>query len=395
MISERTLVGVPFFEKEGQDCLDVTLQNINRCLATLAIDAVVVVQVNGPETASGHSVSLTANTSQLNAEVEILESDRVGQAHAVDDLIEIAKSRGIQRAFLTDADIYRFPDSMRNMWDSQSCAVVGASYRPYPIEVVEAQFGRLNLEERLLYQIFDGDQSPTIRRSMGEYGIHKQNRVKASLMLVDVDETTGMHDGQDITTDSVMNRMLGQTKTSVATDAFFMHMGRVDMTDHIQARLRHFRAAAAREELNTFLDQEFQLPKVDLMDAIAQNVRDHEPDGDFIAMLYLSRCAVREKVNSICLDIASGEWDQSKLGEVDPISMQDIKNYADACRAISRFFVDIDWGLIEGLKDGPPPVTQERLRQPFDVEKIMSDHNLLQIALDSFGFVSGASLSLS
>lgn len=391
MSSERTLVGIPFFEKEGQVCLDITLQNINDCLATLAIDAAVVVQVNGPQTASGKSISLTANTSQLNAEVEILESNRVGQANAVEDLIDVAKSRGIQRIFLTDADIYRFPDSMRKMWNSQSTAVVGARYRPYPIEVVEAEFGSLSLEERLLYQIFDGDQSPSILRSMREYGIHKKNRVKASLMLVDVNETTGMHDGQDITTDSVMNRMLGQTQTSVARDAYFMHMGRVDMTDHIQARLRHFRAAAARNELDTFLDKEIQLPMVDIMESIAQNVRDREPDGDFRAMLYLSRCAVREKVNNICLDIASGEWNNSKLGEIDPISMQDIKTYADACRGISRFFVDIDWDLVENSTNGPPTVTQERLRQPFKMDRVLSDEKLLKIVLENFDLVSQAS----
>jgi hypothetical protein len=113
MSSEKTIVGVPFYEKEGQECLDVTLQNIDSCLGKLAIDTTVIVQVNGPMTAESHRTDLVADSSHLNSEVEIIASSRVGQAYAMDDMLAIANKRDVGRIFMTDADIYRFPYSMK------------------------------------------------------------------------------------------------------------------------------------------------------------------------------------------------------------------------------------------------------------------------------------------
>ena len=94
-MSERTLVGLPFYEKEGQECLDVTLHNIDQCLSKLAIDASVIVQVNGPDTAAGVDSGLQADNSQLNAEVEIVHSEKLSQARAMDDIINEAAQRKI------------------------------------------------------------------------------------------------------------------------------------------------------------------------------------------------------------------------------------------------------------------------------------------------------------
>jgi len=385
MSSEKTIVGVPFYEKEGQECLDITLKNIDNCLSKLAIDASIIVQVNGPDTAERARTDLSVNESQFNAEIEIVASDRVGQALAMDDIIETAKNRTIDRIFLTDADIYRFPDSMRNMWLTEDKAVVGARYRPYPLEIVEAHFGELSYEERLLYRIFDGDQIPEVRSAMNANGVDKKDWIKASLMSLDVNHVDGMHDGQNHATDSVMNRKLDDQSMSIANDALFMHMGRVDMTDHIKARLRHFRAANARGELDTFLHKEVRLPDEAVMNRVAQDIKDNEQNGDFLAMLYLCRCAVRDKVNGICMSIALGLGGPSELGELEPISMREVNTYADACRAISRFFMNIDWAEVEGFAVGPPPVTQEKLRQPFDMGLYMSNGKLARIAFESFG----------
>ena len=62
-MNERTLIGVPFYEKEGQECLDVTLRNIDQCLSKLAIDASVIVQINGSDTARGVNSGLRADNS--------------------------------------------------------------------------------------------------------------------------------------------------------------------------------------------------------------------------------------------------------------------------------------------------------------------------------------------
>lgn len=380
MSSEKTIVGVPFYEKEGQECLDVTLQNIDSCLGKLAIDTMVIVQVNGPMTAESHRTDLVADSSHLNSEVEIIASSRVGQAYAMDDMLAIANKRDVGRIFMTDADIYRFPYSMKNMWNNDG-SVVGARYRPYPLELVEAHFGELNYEEKLLYRMFDGDQIPEVREAMRRTGVDKKDWVKASLMLLDVQLVAGMHDGQNQATDSVMNRKLDTKSMVIAEDALFMHMGRIDMTDHIKARLRHFRAAESRGELDNFLHKEVQLPSEVVINQVAKDIRNSNPNGDFLAMLYLTRCAVRAKVNEICMKISKGIWQQSDLKEIYPLSMLDVKTYMDAEQAVSRFFLDIDWLDLEGFSVGPPPVTQERLRQPFNIDEHVRSNDSVRIAL--------------
>lgn len=382
-MSEQTLVGVPFYEQEGQECLDITLHNIDQCLAKLAIDASVVVRVNGPNTASGKKPNLTVSQSEYNTEVELSLGDKLSQARAMDDIIDIASKRKIDRIFLTDADIFRFTDSLDALWDKEAI-IVGARYRPYPIEIVEAEFGELAYEERLLYQIFDGDQLPQVRHTLAKNGIDRRDWVKASLMLVDVERSKGMHAGQNHATDSIMNRMISKNDIQIAQNALFMHMGRIDMTDHIKARIRHFKAADSRGELETFLHKEVKLPDIHTIDRIAEEVRSNYGRGDFYAMLYLARCAVREKVNDICMQIARGTWDESSLPEISPRSLADVSSYEDAKEAIARFFVDVGWDEVRGYAQSIPSTTQERLRRPFDVARHLTDYNLAQLAIGSF-----------
>lgn len=382
-MSERTLVGVPFYEQEGQECLDITLRNIDRCLAKLAIDASIIVRVNGPDTASGARPDLTVNHSNYNAEVELQLSDKLSQARAMDDIIDTASDRNIERIFLTDADIFRFTDSLGNMWDYDA-TIVGARYRPYPIEIVEAEFGKLTYEERLLYQIFDGDQLPQVRHTLAKHGIDRRDWVKASLMLVDVERSKGMHAGQNQATDSVMNRMIDKRDIQIAPDAFFMHMGRVDMTDHIKARIRHFKAADTRGELDSFLHKEVRLPDVATIDEIANDIRDNYKQGDFYAMLYLTRSAIREKVNEICMQIVQNNWNEANLHMTSPRSLSYVATYEDAKDATSKFFVDVNWDEIKGYADSVPSTTQEKLRQPFDVSRHLADYSLAKLAIGSF-----------
>ena len=382
-MSERTLVGIPFYEKEGQECLDITLANVEQCLSKLAIDASIIVQINGPETISGIRPDLTVNQGTHNTEVELSFGQKLSQARAMDDILEKAAKRKIDRIFLTDADIYRFTDSFANMWE-RDAIVTGARYRPYPIEIVEAEFGKLTYQEKLLYQIFDGDQIPQVRHILKQYGIDRKDWVKASLMLVDVEGTKGMHANQNQATDSVMNRLIDADSIQVADNAFFMHMGRIDMTDHIKARIRHFRAAASRDELETFLHKEVRLPDAAIMNRIADDVRRTYEQGDFYAMLYLCRCAVRERVNEICLRVVRGDWEEADLPEIDPRSMMDVQTYEDATKAVSRFFLDVNWDDVLGYAITAPSTTQERLRQPFDMTRHLADYSLANIAISSF-----------
>lgn len=384
-MSERTIVGLPLYEKESREGLEVTLENIDDRLNELGIDSPIVIQVNGPETAAGNPPDLVINQSKYNAEIEVIHSDQIGQTRALNNLIATAAIRGVKHAFMTDADIYRFPNSMKEMWEQGDHPVVGARYQPYPIEVVESEFGQLTLEEKLLYQIFNGDQLPQVREVLRRNGLDRKDWVKASLMLLEVNAVHGMHGNQHHVTDSVMNRTMGLERSQIVNGAYFMHMGRVDMGDHIKARLRHFRGAAANNDLDTFLHKEILLPSEKIIDTMAQQIRESYPDGDFFAMLYLARCAVRERVNQICYDIVTNEWDLDSLGEVDPMSMSDVRTFRDAKRAISRFMVNVNWEDVTGFAVGPPPVTQERLRQPFNFERHLRDGKLAQSVMKSFG----------
>lgn len=384
-MAESTLVGVPFYENEGQECLNITVRNIDQCLSSLAIDASILVQVNGPETASGKPHQLEIDSSQFNASIELVASKKLSQARAMDDIIHAAAQRNINRIFLTDADIYRFTDSLRKMWEfDEPKTVIGARYRPYPIEIVEAEFGTLTYEERLLYQIFDGDQSPQVRHTLNRRGMDRKEWVKASLMLVDVQASIGMHSTQNQATDSIMNRRLEADDIGIASDAYFMHMGRTDMTDHFKARLRHFRAAASLGELEHFLHKEIQLPPVETMNEIANEIRHSYVMGDFYAMLYLCRCAIRQHVNEICMKIAKGTWTEQDIPQAKKISLMDVRTYHDARSAVLRFFEDIDWDSIQGFAINAPATTQERLRQPFDMTRHLANYELAKTAISTF-----------
>jgi hypothetical protein len=273
---------------------------------------------------------------------------------------------------------------MKKMWEQEDKVIVGARYRPYPIEIVEAEFGALTYDEQLLYQIFDGDQLPQVRHTLKNHGFDRKDWVKASLMLVDVEKSKGMHGSQNQATDSIMNRTIGPDDISIAQDAFFMHMGRTDMTDHIKARLRHFKAAASVGELATFLHKEIQLPSPEEMNEIAKDVRHSYVKGDFYAMLYLCRCAVRQRVNEICMKIAKETWNEADIPTHDRISLMDVRSYEDAYAAVSRFFAEVDWSEIQGFSVGPPATTQERLRQPFDMSRHLSNYDLAKAAIATF-----------
>lgn len=227
-----------------------------------------------------------------------------------------------------------------------------------------------------------------MREVLRRYGADRTDWVKGSLMLLDVNATKGMHDNQYITTDSVMNRTIDRNRIQIADSAYFMYMGRIDMTDHIKARLRHFRAATKRDKLADFLNNEVPLPDEATIDRIAEDIRQTVPRGDYYAMLYLARCAVRSMVNGICLDVVLDQWDETKLSGPDSIGMDTVTTYANANRAVSRFFIDVDWSDICGFAIGSPSITQERLRTPFDLAPHLTNKHLANVVFSSLGITN-------
>ena len=382
----KTFGGVPFFEKEGQVTLDVTLQNLDDRLNELDVDANIIVQINGPETALGKQTGLEVDQSKYNATIELNHVQERGQAASMNILSEVAAERGIDRYFLTDADVYRFPHSLEEMWKiDPSYKIIGAKYRPYPIKIVQEQFGALTWQEKMLYHVFDGDQTPEARGALARNGLARKPWVKASLMLVDSATARDMHGNQVNATDSVMNRIVSERDIAVSEDAYFMHMGRVDMTDHIMARLRHFRAAKARGQLDIFLQKEIGLPSDEIMNAVAKDIRSSSDRGDYYAMLYLCRCAVREAVNDICTNIANNTWNLSDLDDINPMSMKDVKTIRQAREASTQFFADVHWDQLLGYGIEAPPTTQERLRQPFLLDRFLQETSYRDRIVRSLG----------
>jgi len=161
-------------------------------------------------------------------------------------------------------------------------------------------------------------------------------------------------------------------------------MGRTDMSDHIKARLRHFRAAASLGKLESFLHKEVQLPSEETMNDIAMEIRHLYIKGDFYAMLYLCRSAVRQQVNEICMSIARGVWDEKDVMNAEKTSLMDVRNYQDARIATQRFFADIDWADIKNFAVGAPPTTQEKLRRPFDLAPHFADYGLARASIAAF-----------
>ena len=100
-------------------------------------------------------------------------------------------------------------------------------------------------------------------------------------------------------------------------------------------------------------------------------------------MLYLCRCAIREKVNNICLDIVNDNYDIKAI-TAERYSLMNIRNYNHAKIAIEYFFNNVDWDDILGFSISPPTVTQEKLRKPFDVTKHLADFSIAKAAIMAF-----------
>lgn len=53
LLETKTIVGIPFYDGESVEVLEACLQNVDKCLNGLDIDAKIVVGVNGPNVSQG------------------------------------------------------------------------------------------------------------------------------------------------------------------------------------------------------------------------------------------------------------------------------------------------------------------------------------------------------
>lgn len=287
----------------------------------------------------------------------------------------------MQKLFITDTDIYRFTDTMAMMWQQSNKPLIGANYATYPIEVVE-KYCQLSAQEKLLYQIFEGDKTPIARQALAKHNQIRNIRVKGSLMLLETEIAKGMHRGQDLASDSIINAHFGQDNIQIANDSFFMHMGRIDLADHVKARLRHYRGAKAQNNIEGFLKNQVTLPDENKIDHIASDIRASRENGTHFSRLYLLRCALRHSVDQYCLDIILNnrvDYTPEKF-----VSIEETTNFAEAKLAINALMSNLNWPEIQGFsKDAPPPTQTMLPRVPIDLASCMQDEVIAKIIFRS------------
>jgi len=238
---ERTIVGIPFYEGECSDVLERALEDIDRRLRELGVDAKIVVGVNGPSTSRGNFSPPPIERSSYNADIEFIKTPP-GLVYAEKTIARKAMAEGYPRIFLTDVDISRLPGSLSFMWREGNKRLVGANYCAYPPEILEAAGFKLSEEEKAWARIFEADKHPLAREFTGDY--RPELRLKGSLLLVDTELVLRMFGQQNITSDSRMNLIISDNDKQVVQNAAFLYFPRVDLADHVCARLRHFLAAA-------------------------------------------------------------------------------------------------------------------------------------------------------
>lgn len=383
----RTLVGVPFYDGEGAAVLEACLKNIDSCLNILGIDAKIVVGINGPRVCRGEvPLSYQIQRSNYNAEIEFVKTPP-GLVNAEKTIGRRAIEEGYKRIFLTDADITRFPRSLLNMWTEGDRPIVGANYSAYPFEILIGHGINFTPQEMAFMRIFEADKHPLAREFTFPHRPAK--RLKGSLLLVDTSLVPTMFGYQNITSDSRMNMLIPESDRQLVLDAAFMHYARVDITDHIQARLRHFRAAKAENELETF-SRKSLIYEPGTANDIAREIVQKYPEAVGIASDFLLQCALRYWVVEICKTIASGKKYEQGFPTTHPeeINMPSlvVTSFEEAWETVSVLLSGVNLeSLSSSVTKGKGITNNRQSRIPLDPEPFLSSPPHRQLILDYLG----------
>lgn len=365
--SERTIIGVPFYDGEGVDVLGVCLRNLDDCLNNLNVDARIVVGINGPRVSLGEEpISQKLDRSRFNTDVSFIKS-LPGIVQAERAIIKYARDNNYTRIFLTDADISRLPLSLSYLWNKGDRSVVGANYCTYPKPILEKAGIKLSDEEFALIDIFEADKHPLAIKHTGG---HRPKRLKGSLILLDVNRSQNIFGGQNITTDSVMNSNVPEVDRQLVREAAFLHYPRVDLTDHIQARLRHYRAAASEGRLDFFSKKSLVYTPV-VAESIAMEIRNSNPNSPEIASNFLLQCALRLCVDKICKQVIDGKKNKQPSAHRDISRMAE--NLEDAQAIISSLMANVDFESLDSPVTSGKGVTQSEKRTPIDLAPLLLD----------------------
>lgn len=390
MNQERTIVGIPFYDGEGAGVLDACLKNLDSCLNRLDIDAQIVIGINGPRVCHGlPPLSDVIDPSKYNADVLFIKTPP-GIVAAEKTICRTAKEQGYERIFLTDADISRLPNSIRHMWQRGDKRIVGANYAAYPPEILEAAGENISPDELALMKIFEADKHPLAREFTLPH--RPEKRLKGSLLLVSPDTGLTMFGGQGITSDSRMNDLVSREDKQVVCEAAFMHRARVSLTDHIKARLRHFRAAASEGELDSFTKRSL-IYSQRVADEIAGKILEKNPQATDEVSNFLLQCSLRHHVAIVCRKLASGKTIEPKDYSVNyQVDNSPVTTFSEATKRIVALLSAVDWECLDCPTANGKGVTQEDKRLSLDLEPYLASEQHRRIILSHLGLPEGANV---
>ena len=276
--------------------------------------------------------------------------------------------------------------ALANLWSEGDKPVVGANYATYPLELITGSGIELSPQEIAFMRIFEADKHPLPRGFTHKH--RPTRRLKGSLLLVDTDIIRTMFGYQGITSDSRMNRLVPEEDRQVVLNSTFLHFARVDITDHIQARLRHFKAAESVNGLDVFTRKSLMY-EPDTANEVAKHILQKHPRATEVASDFLLQCALRYKVAEICRTIASGEKYTPRLTEssfegIDLVTH--VRDFSEATRRIESLMGLVDWeGLNSPVTKGSGTTQNGGHRVPIDLKPFLASGEHRQIILDRLG----------
>jgi len=362
-----TIVGVPFYDGEGLPVLEACLADIDRGLNNLAVDARVVVGINGPMVCKGSEpLSKQINNSKYNADIKFVKT-LPGQVASLNHIARIAVEEGVGKIFLTDADISRMPDVFTRMWSEGERPLVGVKYSAYPVEVMLDAGCSLTEEQIALINIFEADKHPLVRKATE--GLRPSTRVKGSLMLVDSNLASRMHGFQKTTPDSRMNFYVDEGSRQVLSSTGFFHYPRASLEDHMRARLRHYNAAASENRQEMHHRKELSVTP-DQIEKIARDILLMYPSAIEQVSNLLLRTALRIEVAKACNELARGKKPIPEVGKPGVIDWETpVLNYREAEFRIRSFMARVDWSSVQSPSSDGNGTTQNNTRVPIDLSR--------------------------
>lgn len=381
---QRTMIGVPYYDGEEPGVLAACLKNLDHCLNKLNIDAKIVIGINGPRVSMGKTpLSYDINRSKFNADVDFIKTPP-GLVAAEKTICRQAVTDGFKRIFLTDADISRLPLSLYHLWHLGDKPIIGTNYCAYPPEILIDSGMRFSPYEIALMKIFEADKHPKAREFTFKY--RPQGRLKGSLLLVNPQLVSTMFGYQEIMSDSRMNRLVPDSEKQVVQIAAFMHYPRTNLQDYIQARIRHFRAAASEKDLDNHTKQEAIYSR-NIAENISEQILKANPDNQDVLSNFLLQCALRYEVSKICRSLISGKKHLLKPSNPKNYGFPtNVSTLAEAIKVINNLLIDVDLDSIDPEVSNGRAVTQDNLpRIPLDLEGFLASNYYKEIMLSHLG----------